>query len=281
MTASDTRRNLPSAAELRDLRFEIEEFNTEYAHGQDAGHGGAAVEVMRHVLDEGDLYDWPGFFTDDGFYRITGRENADEGLPIGLIYCDGKGMLIDRTRAIVKTTMHAPRYLRHYTSNVQVLGVGAAGDIEARSNYLVVETLMEDKTRIFQGGRYDDVFVRMDGALKHPQRVGISSLIPYSAASRATMRWARAPTTRRRYQGAMVVVFMGLACLRTFSRISSSRSPSTALPRYASHPLTSCGYGLTAVRAMDSVSSLPPFIVRATAAPARGKSIDPRTLDFT
>jgi len=154
MTTSDTRRNLPASAELRELRFEIEEFNTEYAH----------------VLDEGDLYDWPDFFTDDGFYRITGRENADEGLPIGLIYCDGKGMLIDRTRAIVKTTMHAPRYLRHYTSNVQVLSVGAAGEIEARSNYLVVETLMEDKTRIFQAGRYDDVFVRIDGGLKLKKR---------------------------------------------------------------------------------------------------------------
>lgn len=154
MTTKDTRRNLQSSAELRELRFEIEEFNTAYAH----------------VLDEGDLYDWPKFFTDDCTYRITGRENADEGLPIGLIYCDGMGMLIDRTRAIIKTTMHAPRYLRHYTSNVQVLGVGAGGEIESRSNYLVTETLMEDKTRIFQAGRYDDVFVRVDGELKLNKR---------------------------------------------------------------------------------------------------------------
>jgi anthranilate 1,2-dioxygenase small subunit len=151
MTTADTLRNLPAGAELR---FEIEEFNTEYAH----------------VLDEGDLYDWPNFFTNDGVYRITGRENAEEGLPIGLIYCDGIGMLIDRTRAIVKTTMHAPRYLRHFTSNVQVLGVGDDGEIRSRSNYLVLETLMEDKTRIFQAGRYDDVFVRVDGALKLKKR---------------------------------------------------------------------------------------------------------------
>ncbi len=154
MATADTLRNLPTAAELRELRFEIEEFNTEYAQ----------------LLDEGNLYDWPKFFTDDGFYRITGRENADEGLPIGLIYCDGMGMLIDRTRAIVKTTMHAPRYLRHYNSNVQVLGVGDNDEIEARSNYLVVETLMEDETRIFQAGRYDDVFARVDGGLKLKKR---------------------------------------------------------------------------------------------------------------
>lgn len=154
MTTSDTLINLPAVSELRELRFEIEEFNTEYAH----------------VLDEGDLNDWPDYFIDDGVYRITGRENADAGLPIGLIYCDGRGMLVDRVRAILKTTMYAPRYLRHYTSNVQVLGVNAAGDIEARSNYLVLETLMEDMTRIFQAGRYDDVFVRVDGALKLKKR---------------------------------------------------------------------------------------------------------------
>lgn len=155
MTATEKlRRNLPPTAEMRELRLEIEDFNAEYAH----------------VLDEGDLYDWPEFFTDDGIYRITGRENADAGLPIGLIYCDGKGMLIDRTRAIVKTTMHAPRYLRHYNSNVRILHIGDAGEIHSRSNYLVIETLMEDESRIFQAGRYDDVFARTDAGLRLKKR---------------------------------------------------------------------------------------------------------------
>ncbi len=106
--------NMPSAVELRDLRFEIEEFNTEYAR----------------VLDEGDLEAWPDFFADDGLYRITSRENADGDLPIGVIYCDGRGMLIDRVRAVLKTTMHEPRYLRHFNSNVRVDGVddGGKGD---------------------------------------------------------------------------------------------------------------------------------------------------------
>ena len=141
--------NHPSAAELRELRLEIEEFNTEYAR----------------VLDEGDLETWPNFFTDDGIYRITSRENADDDLPIGLIYCDGRGMLVDRIRAILKTTTHEPRYLRHFNSNVQVASC-ADGRISSGSNYLVVETLMEGGTNIFQSGRYEDTFVRVDGALR-------------------------------------------------------------------------------------------------------------------
>ena len=142
--------NRLSDTELRELRFEIEEFNTEYAR----------------VLDDGDLETWPGFFADDGLYRITSRENADDDLPIGLIYCDGRGMLIDRIRAVTKTTMHEPRYLRHFTSNVRIAGVGDGGAISSASNYLVVETLMEGGTNIFQSGRYEDTFVRIDGALR-------------------------------------------------------------------------------------------------------------------
>lgn len=149
MGRGNVRGNLPPQAEVRELRLEIEDFNAEYAH----------------VLDEGDLEEWPDFFVDEAVYRITGRENADSGLPLGLIYCDGKGMLLDRVRAILKTTTHAPRYLRHFLSNVRITDLEPDGTVHARSNYLVVETLMEDESRILQAGRYEDVFVRRDARL--------------------------------------------------------------------------------------------------------------------
>lgn len=153
-----------SPAEARDLRFEIEEFNTDYAR----------------VLDALDVDRWPDFFTDDGFYRVTARENYDDGLPVGLVWCDGKPMLKDRAAAVQSTMVHAPRYLRHYTSNVRVTGIEAGGVIRSESNYLVVETLMEDETRIFQAGCYLDRFVR-DGdrlLLKARDCIYDSLLIP-------------------------------------------------------------------------------------------------------
>ena len=141
--------NLSEAADLREIRLKIEDFNAQYAH----------------VLDEGNLETWPDFFTDDGLYRVTARENADADLPIGLIYCDGKGMLIDRIRAVIKTMMHEPRYLRHFNTNVRVLEIGKDGQIVARANYLVAETLMEGGTSILQSGRYEDIFVRSGAKL--------------------------------------------------------------------------------------------------------------------
>src|SRR5690242_15816135 len=115
----------PSAAALRELRLDIEEFNFAYAA----------------TLDDGKLADWPSFFTEDAFYRIRSRENADAGLPVGLVYCEGRKMIIDRAFAIIHTAMFEPRYFRHVISNTRVLGVDPDGIISATSNYLLLETL--------------------------------------------------------------------------------------------------------------------------------------------
>lgn len=137
-------------ASLRELRLEIEEFNAEYAA----------------VLDAGRVQDWPQFFADDAVYRITGRENADAGLPVGLVYCEGIGMIRDRALAISRTTMFAPRYLLHQVTNTRVLAVEPSGEISAEANYALFETLVDEKTTLQQVGRYHDRFVRQDGRLK-------------------------------------------------------------------------------------------------------------------
>src|SRR5262249_43450745 len=116
-------------AQAREWRWAIEEFNTEYAA----------------VLDAGKVEDWPAFFTEDALYRITGRENADANLPVGLVYCEGIAMLRDRALAIAKTMMFAPRYLQHHTSNVRVISV--EGDVAtATTNYVLYETLVDERT---------------------------------------------------------------------------------------------------------------------------------------
>lgn len=146
MTASHT--------DLRALRLEIEEFNSEYTA----------------VLDAGRIADWPAFFTEDAVYRITGRENWDAKLPVGLVYCEGIGMLRDRALAITKTTMFAPRYLLHQVTNTRVHSVDAAGTISAEANYALFETLVEERTTLQQVGRYYDRFVRESGRLRLKER---------------------------------------------------------------------------------------------------------------
>jgi len=135
--------------DVRELRYEIEEFNTAYAE----------------VLDRGELLEWPSFFTEDAFYRIRARENADADMPAGLVYCEGLAMIRDRAFAIANTAMFEPRYLMHMISNVRVLDVDEEGVISAQAKYLVLQTLADEGTRIHQAGRYGDRFVRRQGRL--------------------------------------------------------------------------------------------------------------------
>jgi anthranilate 1,2-dioxygenase small subunit len=130
------------------LRLEIEEFHAAYCA----------------ALDEDRISDWPRFFAADAIYRITARENEDAALPVGLVYCEGRAMIEDRALAIAKTEMFAPRYLRHYVTNVRILG-NDAGTISAAANYLVLQTLVDERTTIQQAGRYFDRFVRVEGHL--------------------------------------------------------------------------------------------------------------------
>ena len=137
------------------LRYEIDSFNAQYC---------AALDAQR-------LSDWAAMFTDDALYVVLSRENADHGLPVGLIYCEGSGMIRDRAFALEKTAMFAPRYLRHIVGNLIVTGADPDGAIRAQANYVVLQVLYDrpDAT-LHQVGVYHDVFRRVDGALKLAER---------------------------------------------------------------------------------------------------------------
>ena len=143
----------PAPRETRELRFEIEEFHADYCW----------------TLDCGDVERWPDYFTDDALYRITARENADAGLPVGLVYADSKAMIRDRAFAIKHTQMYAPRTLQHFVTNVRVLQADG-GTLKAQSNYLLLQTLVEGPTTIHQSGRYYDTFVRTGAKLLLKER---------------------------------------------------------------------------------------------------------------
>lgn len=137
----------------REARLDVEEFHNVYCD----------------LLDVGDLERWPEFFTEDCLYLVSARENAEAGMPVGLIYAEGRAMIRDRAFAVKHTQMFAPRYLQHFVTNVMVLSV--SGDqIRAQSNYQLLQTLVEGPTTLLQSGRYFDTFVRNNGGLLIKER---------------------------------------------------------------------------------------------------------------
>jgi anthranilate 1,2-dioxygenase small subunit len=137
------------------LWHEVDRFNAAYAA----------------ALDEQRLSDWVEMFTEDATYNNLSRENADNGLPVGLIYCENKNMLHDRAYALDNTAMFAPRYLRHFISNLQVLDEEVDGEFRASANYVVMQVLMDrPAATLHQVGVYHDRFRRVNGALKLAER---------------------------------------------------------------------------------------------------------------
>lgn len=166
------------------LRYEVEDLYAAYVE----------------CLDDGALERWPEFFTDDCVYKIIPRENFDRGLPLALMRCDSKGMLLDRVAALRRTSVYAPRSLRHLVSNLRIetgppgrpdaqtapsatfAAPGAGSVIAVRANYAVFQTVADEPTRVFNVGRYRDQLVTHDGALKFREKLCIfdSLLVPGS-----------------------------------------------------------------------------------------------------
>jgi 3-phenylpropionate/cinnamic acid dioxygenase small subunit len=149
MTAAERYLNLSA----RDLRLELEELYAQYVG----------------CLDEERFEDWPEFFTEDCLYRIVPRDNFERGLPIATWHSEGSGGLLDRIVAIRKTMNYAPRYIRRMVSAIRPMGWQGA-ELEVRANYLALETLLDEPSRVFMCGEYRDRLVVTDGKLKFKEK---------------------------------------------------------------------------------------------------------------
>lgn len=147
------------------VRFEIEDLHAEYAA----------------ALDDGDLERWPDLFTEECVYKVIPRENFDRGLPLALVLCESRAMLRDRVEAIRRAAVYAPRSLRHLVSGIRI-GPEEDGVIASRASYAVLETPLDQPTRVFNTGRYLDRIVRDGGRLRFRERLCVfdSMMVPGS-----------------------------------------------------------------------------------------------------
>jgi anthranilate 1,2-dioxygenase small subunit len=60
------------------------------------------------VIDADRLEEWPDLFTEDGVYEIMPKENADLGLPVGIMHCFGRPMMCDRITSLREANLFEP-----------------------------------------------------------------------------------------------------------------------------------------------------------------------------
>lgn len=132
-----------SAQRAVELRALIESFNAEYCA----------------VLDANQVERWPEFFTEDATYRVTSRENALLGMPVGLIYSEGRPMIRDRAMACARSQMFAPRHMLHVLGTTRVLREDG-NSVQAQTPFILMQTLVEGPSTIHLAGTYHDRFDR-------------------------------------------------------------------------------------------------------------------------
>ena len=113
-----------------------------------------------HALDEDRLEDWPNFFTENGIYRIATAENEARGLPLPVVYCEGRKMLRDRVQSLRHANIYEPQRYRHIISSVLV--EEEKNFVRSVSSFLVVRIMENGETTLFASGRYLDRISRKE-----------------------------------------------------------------------------------------------------------------------
>jgi anthranilate 1,2-dioxygenase small subunit len=134
-------------------RLELEQLYADYAH----------------CLDADRLEEWPDFFTEDAFYRVTSAENFEAGLPLGLIHATSRNMLKDRVSALREANIYEPQRYRHVTSSLRIVGE-AAGALDVETNFIVIRTMQEGDMTLFAAGRYVDRVARIGAVWKFSKK---------------------------------------------------------------------------------------------------------------
>ena len=123
-----------------------------------------------HALDADRLEEWPQFFTENGRYRIATAENEERGLPLAVLYAEGRAMMRDRVQSLRHANIYEPQRYRHMISAV-LLEPADAGVVRSAANFIVLRIMQDGDTVIFASGRYVDRIVIRE--MQYEERVVI------------------------------------------------------------------------------------------------------------
>jgi salicylate 5-hydroxylase small subunit len=144
--------------EMLLLHYRINQLNADYAA----------------CLDEKRFDDWPGFFREDGLYKVQSRENFEMGLPLALIDLESRAMMKDRVYGATQTIYHAPYYTRHVLGASRVVRL-VDEEVETETAYAIFRTKPGASgggvSEVYSVGRYIDLIDRCGTDLMFAQRL--------------------------------------------------------------------------------------------------------------
>lgn len=122
------------------------------------------------ALDDGELERWPELFIEACTYKVIPRENQESGLPVAVIYCESRDMLIDRVVALRETALYAPRIVRRITGIPRLRALDDQG-LHLTANFALFQTMQDQPSELFLCGHYQDRVVDDGGVLRFAERL--------------------------------------------------------------------------------------------------------------
>jgi anthranilate 1,2-dioxygenase small subunit len=129
----------------------------------------AQADYVR-CIDDGDLTQWPDFFTGSCVYRVTTADNYNRGLAGSMIYAASRGMLVDRIASLRDANIYERHSYRHLLGQPYVV---SESENEARSetSFMVARIMRDGSTSLFATGRYCDVYIVEADGVKLRERI--------------------------------------------------------------------------------------------------------------
>lgn len=134
-----------------------------------------------NALNDGALESWPTLFAEVCVYKVIPRENVEQGLPVALIYCESRDMLMDRVVALRETALYAPRVARRITSGICLRAIEPGG-LRLTASFALFQAMQDQPSELFLCGQCQDRVVNDGGTLRFAERLCIydSTIVPTS-----------------------------------------------------------------------------------------------------
>jgi len=134
---------------------------------------GALNAEYARCIDSNRLEEWPDFFLDRCFYKITTTENDKSGYEAGIVYADSRGMLKDRILALRNANIYERQTYRHIVGQSAIVS-RSEDEAVTETPFVVIRVMRDGRMDVFATGYYRDrVRENETGALRFAERVAI------------------------------------------------------------------------------------------------------------
>lgn len=107
------------------------------------------------LIDDDRLEEWPDLFEEQCNYSVISAENHNRGMSLAAVFCDSRGMLVDRVVSLRKANIFPAHSYRHIVGSPRVISA-VDGLVSTQSSYAVLMTRNDGQTTIYNAGKYID-----------------------------------------------------------------------------------------------------------------------------